>query len=470
MLRNYTTHFLRTVIIPPSAVIGCIGVFLVVAALLVGGGAVAETPKKDAAKKDAPKQDSGSLSSAVERYKKVKKDDPSVKDLAKWEEAAAPLQEFADRSDSPKDRAIALFLLGRLHEAMFRERRSQVGLSQATFYFERVAAVFSESELADDALLALGDLRRDGLGDENGAKAAYREILEKHPAGDKVASAKQKLGLQAGAIDSKKGAPSPLPQQDAVAAKAAELKSSINPGEGKQVLSKEMPVRRPLIVIDAGHGGEDLGAVGVDDVREKEVVLNIAGYLDQLLRERLRARTILTRTRDVFIPLPERTKIANENRADLFISIHANASEFKTASGVETYYLDNTNDKASLKLADRENLSLQFGGDSNKSANDLGFIMGDLIQNVKLDDSITLAHKLQNSVVDTLGRYYKGVNNLGVKKAPFFVLVGAHMPCVLVEVSFIDHPMEGKRLSDRKYQKLVAQSLYQGVRNYFVPR
>ena len=199
------------------------------------------------------------------------------------------------------------------------------------------------------------------------------------------------------------------------------------------------------------------------------MVLQISLYLDQLIRERLRARTVLTRSTDVFIPLADRTRIANDKNADLFISIHANASEYKTASGVETYYLDNTNDKSSLRLAERENTSLEFGKGAGKDI-DVSFMLSDLIQSAKLDDSISLAHELQQSLYTTLARYYHEVDNLGVKKAPFYVLVGAHMPCVLVEVSFIDHPLEGRRLTDKRYQRLIALSLYQGVRKFFVAR
>ena len=217
-------------------------------------------------------------------------------------------------------------------------------------------------------------------------------------------------------------------------------------------------------MIDAGHGGDEHGAVGVNGVLEKEVTLNVAKFLDELLRERLRAKTVLTRTKDVNVSLADRTKIANDHGADLFISIHANASEYKTVRGIETYYLDNTNDKSSLKLAQRENASLEEVG------TDLGFIISDFIQSAKLDESISLAHYLQKSIQGVLARYYEGVKDLGVKKAPFYVLVGAHMPCVLAEISFIDHPVEGGRLITPRYQRLAALGLYQGIKTYFEQR
>jgi len=218
----------------------------------------------------------------------------------------------------------------------------------------------------------------------------------------------------------------------------------------------------PLIVIDPGHGGEDIGARGPDGLLEKNVTLNIAKDIEELIKERKWSRVILTRTEDKGLSLKERTEFANKNNADLFVSIHTNASEYKTFTGGETYYLDNTDDLSSLRLANREN----FAGEMAQ-ASDLNFIVSDLIQNAKLDDSIKLTHKIHLSMVKTLQTYYEGVKDLGVKKAPFYVLVGAHMPCVLVEVSFIDHPSEGRRLGERRYQRLIAQAVYDGLKEYF---
>jgi N-acetylmuramoyl-L-alanine amidase len=301
------------------------------------------------------------------------------------------------------------------------------------YYFEQLTSRYAGHELADQALLHLGDLRRDGQKDEVGARAAYHEIIDRHAAGNKVKDAKMPREVSA----------------------------------GKDVFSERPKRKRPVIVIDPGHGGEDLGAQGVDGLLEKDVVLNIAFYLDELLRERLRAETLLTRARDIFVPLAERTAIANDNQANLFISIHANASPNNKLSGVETYYLDNTNDKSSLKLAERENQSLFFGDASAAAITDLQFILSDMIQNAKIEDSIALAHLVHDNLYNHLFKYYKPINNFGVKKAPFYVLVGAHMPCILVEVSFIDHPVEGRRLADRLYQKAIADALYRGIRAYF---
>jgi len=253
-----------------------------------------------------------------------------------------------------------------------------------------------------------------------------------------------------------------------LAENAAVLTVAPTPVASHQIYFSRATAKRPLIVIDAGHGGEDLGALSPEGIHEKDIVLNIALILDVLLRERLRAKTVLTRVDDTFIPLPMRTNIANVNNADLFISIHANASEHRQAKGVETYYLDNTKDKSSLKLAERENSAGAFA--NGALANDLSFMLGDLIQNVKLEDSISLAHYIENALVNNIKTINPTVNKLGVKKAPFYVLVGVHSPCVLTEVSFIDNAEEGRLLAKEAYQTVVAEGIYQGVLKYFESR
>lgn len=381
-------------------------------------------------------------------------------------------------SRGAKHSAEALMMLGDLHEKLFHKSGSKKEATLAENYYERIARDYPGDSRADNALLALGDLRRRADDDETGARAAYYEIIDRYEKSDSFAAAKERVGEGTRRPKVEKAAPKPseksseLPLPKEAAPEESEPnraeQAPLPVKESHEIFTRPPTVQRPLIVIDAGHGGEDEGAIGQGDIKEKDVTLTLALMLDELLRDRLRARTVLTRTTDVFIPLAERTMVANKNNADLFVSIHTNASEYKTASGVETYYLDNTKDKSSLKLAERENRAL-MAGPSGVNA-DVGFMVSDLIQNAKLDDSISLAHQLQNSLSDTLTRYYRGINNLGVKKAPFYVLVGAHMPCVLVEVSFIDHPVEGERLADRRYQRLIAQALYQGVKAFFLKR
>ncbi len=214
------------------------------------------------------------------------------------------------------------------------------------------------------------------------------------------------------------------------------------------------------IVLDPGHGGKDPGAIGVGGLTEKDIVLNVAKKLAKKLRNDMAVEVVLTRNDDTFVDLPTRTAIANAENADLFISLHANASPNAHTRGLETYYLDHTDDEAALRLAAREN------GISTKSVTDLQFILADMTQNMKLEDSITLAHRLHGSLVAGLERKAGGVKDLGVKKAQFFVLVGAKMPSVLIELFFITNKIEGRAMSQESYQNAVVDALCEGIKRY----
>ncbi len=442
----------------------------------------------------APRKADAEFEAAIEPYLQLRTRDPQVMQPQAWESAASTLTEFLEVHSQDSYTPPLLFHLGHLYEQLYNSNSSQGELTRAIYFYERLVREFPEHSFVDDALLSLGDLRKNALGDQVGARAAYYEIIDRHPNGDKISQARSRLGIKEEEQPQAQVSEKPVkPQQEVpkVEARAqvkdlppvteapkTELPKEAAPqekrtvtlrskSEGKEIYAQTVEKAIPLIVIDPGHGGEDRGAVGVDGVLEKEVVLNIAFYLEELLRERLRARTILTRARDQVVSLADRTKLANDQNADLFISIHANASPNKKLHGIETYYLDNTNDRSSLKLAERENQSLHYGQEGGGVAPDLQFILSDMIQNAKLEDSISLSHHVHSALYQHLSRYYKGVKNLGVKKAPFYVLVGAHMPCVLVEVSFIDHPVEGAYLIERTYQKLVADALYRGIRSFF---
>ena len=223
--------------------------------------------------------------------------------------------------------------------------------------------------------------------------------------------------------------------------------------------------RRYRIMLDPGHGGHDPGAQGVNGIWEKHVVLAISKRLAKKLQERLPVEVMLTRSRDVFISLPERTARANAAKADLFLSIHANSSPNSDTSGIETYYLNNTNDRATLRLAKLENRSLERGRRGQRE-NDLALILSDLIQTGKSEESIALAQSLQRALVNQARTHYPDARNLGVKKGPFYVLVGAHMPCVLVETAFLSHAIEGRRLGTSAYQEALAEGLFQGIARF----
>jgi len=214
------------------------------------------------------------------------------------------------------------------------------------------------------------------------------------------------------------------------------------------------------IVLDPGHGGKDPGAIGVGGRAEKDIVLSIAKRLAVKLRNEMGIQVVLTRKDDRYVPLENRTAIANAEDADLFISLHMNASVNSEAKGIETYYLDNTTDEAALRLAAREN------GTSRKDVSDLQFILSDMTQNIKLEDSIALAHRLHNSAVGGMGKAISEVKDLGVKKALFYVLVGARMPSVLVEMFFITNPIEGRSMGQESTQDAMVEALMQGIQKY----
>lgn len=214
------------------------------------------------------------------------------------------------------------------------------------------------------------------------------------------------------------------------------------------------------IVLDPGHGGRDPGAIGFGGIAEKDVVLSVARKLARKLQREMGIEVVLTRKDDSFVRLEDRTAMANAEDADLFVSLHMNASPNSDARGLETYYLDNTNDEASIRLAAREN------GTARNKVSDLQFILSDMTQNMKLEDSITLAHRLQGSLVASMAREMADVRDLGVKKALFYVLVGARMPSVLVEMFFITNRSEGRAMTQERYQDAVVDSLYEGIQKY----
>ena len=238
-------------------------------------------------------------------------------------------------------------------------------------------------------------------------------------------------------------------------------------GKSKKTVSPQQqpPRARYLIMIDPGHGGRDPGAIGIGGLKEKTVVLAISKRLGKKLASRLPVEVVYTREKDAFIPLPERTARANAAGADLFLSIHANASKNPQAQGVETYYLNNTNDRATIRLASLEN-GLRDVQPAEHKESELSYILSDLIQNGKAEESLSLAHALQTSMITHVSKRHSRVRNLGVKKGPFYVLVGAHMPCVLVEVSFLTHRLQGKLLRSSVYREAIAEGLFQGIARF----
>ena len=210
-----------------------------------------------------------------------------------------------------------------------------------------------------------------------------------------------------------------------------------------------------------GHGGHDSGTLGVDGIEEKDVVLDVALRLGKLLHERLGAEIIYTRSDDTFIPLETRTAIANKAQADLFLSIHANSSSDASARGVETYYLNFTSQPDALEVAARENAV------SDQSIHQLSDLVKKIALKEKIDESREFAIGCGDRIcMRGFSAGNAGLKNRGVKKAPFVVLIGANMPSILAEISFVTNPKDADQLRQPEYRQRVAESLYKGVAKY----
>jgi N-acetylmuramoyl-L-alanine amidase len=229
---------------------------------------------------------------------------------------------------------------------------------------------------------------------------------------------------------------------------------------GQRSLTRALGLKIGRIVVDAGHGGHDSGTLGPGGVQEKDVVLDVALRLGKLLRQRMGSEVIYTRDDDTFIPLEERTAIANKSQADLFISVHANSSSDPTARGVETYYLNFTTSPDALEVAARENAV------SDESIHELSGLVKKITLKDKIDESREFAADVNSSLYAGLERGNPGMRDRGVKKAPFVVLIGANMPSILAEISFLTNPDDATQLRDPQYRERIAESLYRGVARY----
>ncbi len=230
--------------------------------------------------------------------------------------------------------------------------------------------------------------------------------------------------------------------------------------DGDRSLIRALGLKIGKIVIDPGHGGHDTGTIGPNGLLEKDLVLDVSKRLGKLLESRLGAEVVFTRRDDTFIPLETRTSIANQEQADLFVSVHANSSHDPDARGVETYYLNFTSSPEALEVAARENAA------SDKSIHELQDLVKKIALKEKIEESREFASDIQQSLHSGLAAKVPGIRDRGVKKAPFVVLIGANMPSILAEISFISNPGDEKRLKTPDYRQRIAESLYRGVSRY----
>jgi len=229
---------------------------------------------------------------------------------------------------------------------------------------------------------------------------------------------------------------------------------------GDRSLIRALGLKIGKIVIDPGHGGHDTGTIGPHGLEEKDLVLEVSRRLGKLLETRLGAEVVYTRKDDTFIPLETRTAVANQARADLFVSIHANSSHDAAARGVETYYLNFTSSPEALEVAARENAV------SEKSIYELQDLVKKIALKEKIEESREFAWDVQQSLHSGLAVKSPAIRNRGVKKAPFIVLIGANMPSILAEISFVSNPTDEHRLATGEYRQRIAESLYRGIAKY----
>ena len=287
-------------------------------------------------------------------------------------------------------------------------------------------------------------------------------------------------GSIAGAVSSAAGAPLPAPRNSSLVpsgsgkspsknAKSLGAKpdlirpasAAVPTRDGQSTLTRALGLKIGRIVIDAGHGGHDTGTIGPTGLMEKDICLDVALRLGKIIHQRLPgAEVVYTRSDDTFIPLEERTRVANESKADLFISIHANSSHDHAARGIETYYLNLKGSPDAMEVAARENATAQ------ESIHDLEDIVKKIARSEKIDESREFAADIQESLAKRIQKLNKTVKDRGVRKAPFVVLVGADMPSILTEISFLSNPADEQLLKKPEHRQRVAEGLYQGVANY----
>ncbi len=230
--------------------------------------------------------------------------------------------------------------------------------------------------------------------------------------------------------------------------------------DGNRSLIRALGLKVNRVVIDAGHGGHDQGTSGDRGLLEKDLVLDVALRVGKLIEQRMGSEVIYTRTDDTFVPLHERTALANERKADLFLSIHANSSSATQVAGVETYYLNLTSSPEGLDVAARENAT------SEKSIYELRDLVDSIAKHDKVEESKEFATDVQASLQTFAAKYSPSAKDRGIRKAPFVVLIGAQMPSILAEIGFLSNSREENLLSRPEHRQRLAEALYKGLSRY----
>jgi N-acetylmuramoyl-L-alanine amidase len=334
--------------------------------------------------------------------------------------------------------------------------------------FDEVVRRYPASGYVDDALWRGANVARDAFerfGDDRDRATARRMLallVSDYPASPFVPKARDLVSRlePRPAAGEKPSPPSQVPASTPPARPAPSPTPAPVPTRGPVPLARQLGLGAARIVIDPGHGGHDPGALG-DGISEADIVLDVALRLEALLAA-AGVDVVLTRRSDEFIPLDRRPAIATREQADLFLSIHANASRAQSARGVETYVLNFATDPNAEAVAARENASTEH------TISNLPDIVRAIALHSKLDESRSLARLVQRALVTGLKPANGGLVDHGVKQAPFVVLVGAEMPSILAEVAFITNPQEARLLKTEAYRQRIAQALFDAIRGYQV--
>ncbi|OGQ04770.1 MAG: hypothetical protein A3F82_08060 [Deltaproteobacteria bacterium RIFCSPLOWO2_12_FULL_44_12] len=378
-----------------------------------------------------------------------------------WDRCARKFEEVASQYPNTETGTKALFSVAKIYQEKFDLTHNDEELQKAFNTYNSFIKEYPNHSLADDSLYHIALLRLQKEKEKEKAEKALNAILAKYPKGDMALKAQELLQkMNGGGGEVISAIPSNAEDSDVP---TTEKEPTITlKEEPKKDLNRDVVVR--TVVIDPGHGGDDPGAIGTRGTREADVALQISRKLAFKLKNDLRLNTYLTRTTNRTRNLEQRNLFANKRGADLFISIHANASESENAKGVQTFYLNNATNEASKRLANRENKA-------NGKPKDLSQqILSTMLQNANTEESRDLARAVHKSLVDRLKGNYKPVKDLKVDSALFYVLVGSKSPSILVETSFITNPSEEKRLKDSNYQWTIADGIARGVKNYIESR
>ena len=444
---------------------------------LLAAGALAAEPSAESAYQAARKS-----------YYALKADPQRRKFRHHWQNVARRFEAVARKYPQSGRAPDALFTAGQLLEDLSQISRLPEDLDGAVGDYKKLLDAHPTHRLADDAALALGRIELDRLGDVAQARQILTAALERYPHADRTADLKSllaslpatserapapkrivaaiaKLEREGPAVRPDAGAPlgEPAVPSTVDAQAARERLKAVGKHDPELTLAEQLGLKVRRVVIDAGHGGRDTGAVGRAGTAEKDVTLAIARRLGELLAAN-GLDVVLTRDDDTFVRLQDRAAMANEAKGDLFISIHCNSAPTHAYRGVETYTLNTSSDRYSIRLAARENAS------SEKGISDLQFILADLATKANTEESQRLASRVQRNLVGGLKDKYSEIHDLGTKEALFYVLLGTKMPAILVETSFLSNADEEKRLASKSYQEDVARSIAQGVDDFLSHR